>query len=128
MFSIGTLGWINVDRFLTDENASESKFTVKIKSKDSLDVFAVSLLIPTYSVALSAMSAHDNTYSFTKKEDGYRKLPVGEDAFLVAISYTNNKSYFGKQKIKIPKDGQIELTMEKANQDEIKRDIANLLN
>ena len=74
------------------------------------------------------MNAHDDTYSFTKKEDGYRKLPVGEDAFLVAISYKNNKSYFGKQKIKIPKDGQIELTMEKANQDEIKRDIANLLN
>jgi hypothetical protein len=127
VFSTTDLGWINVDRFLTDREASESHFTVRINSKDSLDVFAVSLLIPTYSVVLGAMNAHEDIYSFTKKEDGYRKLPVGEDAFLVAVSYKNDKSYFGKQKIKIPRDGQVELDIEEASQNEIKREIANLL-
>lgn len=127
VFSISDLGWINVDRFLTDQNASESTFTVRINCKDSLDAVAVSLIIPSYSVALNATNKLDGAYSFTRKEEGYRKLPVGKDAIIVAISCKDNKSYFGKQKIKIQKDGQIEIAIVEAPQNIIKKEILGLL-
>lgn len=126
-FSINKLGWVNVDRFLDDKNTEPSTFSVQVKSKDTLDFISVSLAIPRYSVAVFAIHNDGNLYSFTKKNDGYRTLPVGQDAIIVAFSYRDNKPYFGKQKIKIPKDGQIDLTLTVSSEQKIKQDINKLV-
>jgi hypothetical protein len=125
-FSINKLGWVNVDRFIDDNNTEPSTFLVQIKSKDTLDFISVSLVIPGYRVAVFSIHNDGNLYSFTKKNDGYRKLPVGQDAIIVAFSYKDNKPYFGKQKIKIPKDGQIDLALTASTEQIIKQDISKL--
>jgi hypothetical protein len=125
-FSITKLGWVNVDRFIDDKNTESSTFLVQIKSKDTLDFISVSLVIPSYSVAVFSIHNDGNLFSFTKKNDGYRTLPVGEDAIIVAFSYKDNKPYFGKQKIKIPKDGQIDLALTTSTENAIKQNINKL--
>lgn len=125
-FSINKLGWVNVDRFIDDKNTAQSTFLVQVKTKDTLDFISVSLVIPGYSVAVFSIHNDGNLYSFTKKNDGYRTLPVGQDAIIVAFSYKDNKPYFGKQKIKIPKDGQIDLTLTASTEQTIKQDINKL--
>jgi len=125
-FSINKLGWINVDMFIDDKNTEPSNFLVHIKSKDTLDFISVSLVIPSYNVAVFSIHNDGNLYSFTKKNDGYRTLPVGQDAIIVAFSYKDNKPYFGKQKIKIPKEGQIGLTLTASTEQTIKQDIKKL--
>ncbi|MBK7667714.1 MAG: hypothetical protein IPJ32_10465 [Sphingobacteriaceae bacterium] len=125
-FSINKLGWVNVDKFIDDNNTEPSTFLVKIKSTDTLDFISVSLVIPGYKVAVFSIHNDGNLYSFTKKNDGYRTLPVGQDAIIVAFSYKDNKPYFGKQKIKIPKDGQIDLALTASTEQTIKQDINKL--
>lgn len=125
-FSINKLGWLNVDRFIDDKNTEPSTFLVQTNSKDTLDFISVSLVIPGYNVAVFSIHNDSNLYSFTKKNDGYRNLPVGQDAIIVAFSYKDNKPYFGKQKIKIPKDGQIDLTLTASTEQTIKQDINKL--
>mgnify|MGYP007080417857 CR=1 FL=1 len=125
-FSINKLGWVNVDRFVDEKDIDISTFEVEVKSKDTLDFVSISLVIPNYSVAVFSIHNDGNIYSFTKKKDGYRKLPVGQDAIIVAFSYKNNKPYFAKQKIKIPKDGQISLTINTSTEKAIKQDIEKL--
>ena len=125
-FSINKLGWVNVDRFIDDTKTEPSTFFVQIKSKDTLDFISVSLVIPSYNVAVFSIHNDGNLYSFTKKNDGYRTLPVGQDAIIVAFSYKDNKPYFGKQKIKIPKEGQIGLTLTASTEQTIKQDIKKL--
>jgi len=125
-FTINKLGWVNVDRFIDEKDLDISTFLVDIKSKDTLDFISVSLIIPNYAVAVFSIHNDGNLYSFTKKKDGYRKLPVGQDAIIVAFSYKDNKPYFGKQKIKIPKDGQISLTINASTEKAIRQDIEKL--
>jgi len=125
-FSINKLGWVNVDRFIDDTNTEPSTFLVQIKSKDTLNFISVSLVIPGYSVAVFSIHNDGNLYSFTKKKDGYRTLPVGQDAIIVAFSYKDNKPYFGKQKIKIPKDGKIDVSLIASDEKAIKQDINKL--
>lgn len=126
-FSINKLGWVNVDRFLNDNNTESSTFSAEIKTKETLDYLSVSLVIPNYKVAVFSIHNDNNSYSFTKKKDGYRKLPVGQEAILVAFSYKDNKPFFGNKKIKIPKDGQIELIVFESTEKEIKQDINKLI-
>ena len=125
-FKINKLGWVNVDRFIDDSNTEVSTFTVQIKSNDTLDFVSVSLVIPRYNVAVFSIHNDDNVYSFTKKVDGYRALPVGQDAFVVAFSFKDNQPYFGKEKIRIPKDGQIDLLLTTSTDKAIKQDIKKL--
>lgn len=125
-FSINQLGWINIDWFLDDSNTIKSDFVVKLNSQDTLEYVSLSLVIPNYNIAVFSLTNEQGMYSFTKKQNGYRRLPVGEDAILVAFSYKNNKPYFGKKKIKIPATGEIELKMELTNQSNIKATVAKL--
>ncbi|MES2430758.1 MAG: hypothetical protein V4556_07450 [Bacteroidota bacterium] len=127
-FKLNKLGWVNVDRFIEDKNTDISTFLVNVKSKDTLDFISISLVIPNYGVAVFSIHNDGNQYSFTKKKEGYRKLPVGQDAILVAFSYKDNIPYFGKQKIKIPKDGQISLTMNASTEKAIKQDLEKITN
>jgi hypothetical protein len=125
-FTINKLGWVNVDRFIDEQNIDISTFLVDVKSKDSLDFISISLVIPNYGVAVFSIHNDGNLYSFTKKKDGYRKLPVGQDAIIVAFSYKDNKPYFGKQKIVIPKDGQISLTINASTEKAIRQEVEKL--
>lgn len=125
-FSINRLGWVNVDRFLDDKNTDVSTFLVETNSKDTLSFTSVSLIIPSFKIAVMSIHNEKNVYSFTKKKDGYRKLPVGQDAILVAFSYKDNRPYFGQQKIKIPKDGLIQLSLNVTNELTVKSEITKL--
>lgn len=110
-FSVTELGWVNVDRFLEDSNAKETDFKVEIESRDSLDYISIQLIIPSYSIVLSASEIDVNNYSFTKKMDGYRKVPVGQEAIIVALSMKGQIPYFGTKKIKIPSSGNISVEL-----------------
>lgn len=126
-FGINKLGWINIDRFIDEKVTEPSTFLVHVKSKDTLDFISISLVIPSYNVVISSIYNDGNLYSFTNKDDGYKNLPVGQDAIIVGFSYKANKPYFGKQKIKIPKDGQIDLTLIVSTEKTIEKNINGLM-
>lgn len=125
-FNINKLGWVNVDKFMDGKNTEQSNFLVQINSKDTLDFVSVSLVIPRYNVVVFSIHNDDNLYSFTKKKEGYRNLPVGQDAIIIAFSYKENKPFYGKQKIRIPKDGNIEIELTESTEQFIKTDILQL--
>ncbi|MBA4057169.1 MAG: hypothetical protein C0490_20820, partial [Marivirga sp.] len=125
-FSIAHLGWVNVDRFVDDPLAKESDFTVKINSEDSLNAISVSLFIVNYSVTLMATSMDGRRYSFTEIKEGYRKLPVGDSAVIVALSSQVGKPYWGLKRIKIPESGTVDLVIKPATFSHIEGEIAKL--
>lgn len=125
-FSITNLGWVNVDMFMDEKNTAVSNFMVHINSKETLDYISVSMIIPAYKVALFSTHNQNNLYSFTQNEEGYRKLPVGQEAIIIAFSYKNNKPYFAKQKITIPKDGEIDVLLASSSEKVIKEEIIKL--
>ena len=51
---------------------------------------------------------------------------MGQDAFVVAFSFKDNQPYFGKEKIKIPKDGLIDLFLTASTDKAIKQNIEKL--
>lgn len=90
-------GWVNVDRFYKDPKSVETKLIAKTNEFTPL----INLIIPQRKVILSGIRKDDNTYSFTKNESGYNKLPKGEKAFIIAISIVDNKLHFAEKEIVI---------------------------
>lgn len=118
-FSINKLGWINIDMIQNDSACKESDFLVKINAPDTLESISVSLIIPKRNVAIFSIHTIEDTYSFTKKKNGYKLLPIDEEAIIIAIGVKDNQPFLGKQKIKIPSTGKIDLTMKISSQEDI---------
>lgn len=127
-FKINELGWINVDAFMIDSSCQESNFEVVISNQDSINSINVSLIIPKRNVSLFSISNIGNNYSFTKKKDGYRKLPIDEQAYIVAIGVNNGTPFFGMKEIKIPRDGTIKLDIDKVDKELIATKINEISN
>lgn len=127
-FKINELGWINVDAFMIDPSCQESNFEVVISNQDSINSINVSLIIPRRKVSIFSISNIGNNYSFTKKKEGYRKLPIEEQAYIVAIGVNNGIPFFGMKKIKIPRDGTIKLDIDKVDKELIATKINELSN
>ena len=126
-FEVNNLGWINIDALLDVENMKETDFTVQVKSTDSLNNISISLLMPDYNVSILAIHQDSMRFSFTKRKDGYGKLPINSKAIIIGLSYSDGLSYFGKQEIEIPENGDVNLVMEQKGIDGIKTEINNLI-
>ncbi len=127
-FKINELGWINVDAFMSDPSCQESNFEVVISNRDSINSLNVSLVIPRRKVSIFSISNSGNQYSFTKKKDGYRNLPINEQAYIVAIGVNEGTPFFGMKEIKIPRGGTIDLNMRQVDKEIITSQINEISN
>ncbi|MCB0538282.1 MAG: hypothetical protein KDE33_12235 [Bacteroidetes bacterium] len=125
-FSTNNLGWINVDVFFNDPACKESNFIVQTLTNDSFEAIYVSLVIPKRNISIFSIFNEGDTYSFTKKKEGYRLLPINEEAFVVAIAVKDDQSYFGMQEVKIPSTGTVSLNIEMRDKESIAEAIADL--
>lgn len=125
-FKVNELGWINVDAFLNDSSCKESNFEVEINQENPKNSIQVVLAIPKRKIVVSFISNKDNRYSFTKKIDGYRKLPIGEKAFVIAIGIKNGLPLFASKEIKIPRSGNISLDLKPLEKESIQRKIKEM--
>ncbi|MCA4898713.1 MAG: hypothetical protein ACK514_01300 [Bacteroidota bacterium] len=90
-------GWVNVDYFFNDPKSVD----IKLIAKANETVPIINLIIPNRNVILSGISKDDNTYYFTKNENGYNKLPKGEKGIIIAIAIKDNKLHFAEKEITI---------------------------
>ena len=93
------LGWINVDRFYNSPNAKSFNLLANFTTPDDLDFFNVSLVIPNQQSYLTGYKNKEGKYQFTKEDELYTKLPIGESGYLIGISYQNGKPVLGLKEI-----------------------------
>lgn len=108
-------GWVNVDHFYNDPKAEN----VKLVATTNAPVQTVYLILPDRNIILSGIGKDGNTFWFTKKEDGYNKLPKGEKAILAAIGLVNNEVHFAFKEIVIGKNEVEPLVLKKSTAREI---------
>jgi len=90
-------GWVNVDYFYKDPQAEK----IKLIAKTNKDAAIVNLILPGKKIILTGIPKGDNTYWFTKREDGYNKLPKGEKAIIFCMGLDGNKLFFADKEITI---------------------------
>ncbi|MFT5723184.1 MAG: hypothetical protein ACI9JN_000293 [Bacteroidia bacterium] len=104
------LGWTNVDRFYNSPNAKEFNLLANFTTPEDIDFFNVSLVIPNQNSYLTGNLNAEGKYQFTKESEYYKKLPIGELAYLIGISYQNGKPVLGLKEISIGKNEVEEIT------------------
>jgi hypothetical protein len=114
-------GWVNVDYFYKDPKAEKTKLIAKTNK----EAFIINLILPNKKIILTGIQKSDNTYWFTKQEDGYNKLPKGEKAFIICMSITDNKLYFAEKEIIIGQSEIETLNLMETNGETVKAKLKN---
>lgn len=117
-------GWINLDVIYRDPNVVEMDINVVTNENPS----NVTLILKDREVLINANAIDDNLFSFTKKINGYNKLPKGEKGILVAIGYKKNEVIFAMKEIVIGENEQESLNLKPISVGELKKKLEKINN
>jgi hypothetical protein len=116
-------GWVNVDYFYEDPNAEPIQLFVQ---SGQVRPTVLNLAFPSLNIVLSATDMGDGKYRFTKNEDGYNKLPKGETALILAITFQDDKAYFTKQEITIGQSVTEQIELAETPLDKLEKEIKEI--
>lgn len=128
VISANELGWINVDMFYNNPSAQDVDLLVEVKDLVDADFTTVNLILPDQDSYVSGWLDKENTYRFTRDKDFYTKLPIGEKAFIVVISYKQDKPYLAIKEFIIRGDKKFSLTLSSCTISEFKSRLGRLDN
>ena len=118
IFELKNLGWANIDRLLKDLRTTDVKLIVSIPEENKFNYVFTNLI--TERMYLPGYQKKDNTFSFTHGDFETTKLPVGENAMIIATAYKGGEVYFGFEKFEISKVNNVDVQLKKVNENEIK--------
>lgn len=99
IFSIKKLGWANIDRLINDPRTKEVELITNIENQSDFDLVYVSLL--TQRMYIPGYQKKDETFGFSHGDEEKQRLPVGENAIILATAYKNGTPFYGMKEITI---------------------------
>lgn len=100
-FAVSKLGWINCDKFYNEPNARASNISVVAEGVAQDVEVAWTLIIHGRRIAIKGLRDEGSKVVFTGKSAPYSKLPIGEKATLLGLSFKNEQPYMGVKEIVI---------------------------
>lgn len=110
-FAVAKLGWINCDQFYNEPKAKVVDIYASVLNSNDFGFACLTLIINNRRIALSGIEKNGK-YKFTGETGFYTKLPIGETATIVGISYKDNIPFFGLMEIIISEKGRYEIALQ----------------
>lgn len=118
-FQLTHLGWANIDRLYSDPRTKQIDLVTKIDNWKDFDRVYISMVFTKQSMYLPGYQKKDKTFSFTHGDYEKTALPVGEEAWIIATAYKNDKAFFTIQKITISEKQDVQLTLEETTKEKM---------
>ena len=118
IFDVTSFGWKNIDQYYRDPRMKTVDISAEIIEKTKFDAIFVSLLLNNQKVYLNGQGGKDNKFSFNY--GGVSKLPIGEEAIVIATGFKNETPYISIQKIIIKESQNVEFKLEETTLSELK--------
>ncbi|MEO9531399.1 MAG: hypothetical protein ABJG68_13940 [Crocinitomicaceae bacterium] len=118
-FRMKKLGWANIDCLTRGNNVKKIRYNVAQNTIDSLENFTISLVVPSRRTFIPGYEMKNGNYSFTHGDNEPMALmPVGEQAYIIAMGDKDGQTYFELKQVKIGERTIEELDLAKMNKDE----------
>lgn len=118
-FAVAKLGWINCDQFYNEPTAKEVNILASVNNLGNYEFACLTLVINGRRIALNGTLGDNSKYTFTGKSQPYTRLPIGEKATIIAISFMNDKSYLGMKEIVIAEKGDYTIDLQVSSTQDI---------
>lgn len=111
VFELFNLGWANIDRLLNDKRTQLVDLTTSVSNYQEFGQVYITMVVTNKSMYLPGYQKQDLTFSFTHGDYEETKLPVGEEAIIIATSSKKGVPYIAIKHITIKKEQSVQLTL-----------------
>ena len=118
-FAVAKLGWINCDQFYNEPTAKEANILASVTNLETYEFATLTLIINGRRIALNGTLGDNSKYTFTGKSQPYTRLPIGERATIIGISYKNDRPYLGIKEIVISEKGNYDIDLQASSTQDI---------
>lgn len=118
-FAVAKLGWINCDQFYNEPTAKEANILASVNNLENYEFATLTLIINGRRIALNGTLGDNSKYTFTGKSQPYTRLPIGEKATIIGISYKNDKPYLGIKEMVISEKGNYDIELQASTTQDI---------
>lgn len=120
IYEVTGTGWSNIDKYFQDTRMKEVNITANIIDKTEYDLVYVSLLLKNQKVYMRWQQAKDNNSLFGLRDGQVQKLPIGEEATIIATGFKNETPFISIQNIIIKENQNLDLKLEKTSLSDMK--------
>lgn len=114
ILEVTTLGWINIDRFIEQNETTPVEFSIKIADGKVYRNIFPRLIFTDINTYLSGYRMNDSKIVFGKNNSEEVRLPLGKEAKLLVTCHLNKKVYYHYSKIIIKDKQSIEVNLKQA--------------
>ena len=120
VFELFNLGWANIDRLLDDERTEFVDLTTSISNYHEFGQVYITMVFTSKNIYLPGYQKIDMTFSFTHGDYEETRLPIGEDALIIATSSKNGVPYIDIKHITIIKKQKIQLSLKESSKGKLR--------
>lgn len=127
VLEINNIGWINIDRFIEQNETDEVDFSVTVKNIDNFKSIYIKLIVLDFNTYISAFRINQNEFVIDKSFTPKTQLPLKGKAIILATAYDRGIPYYDLKEISIQREQIIELNLKKTSSDKLKDKIMSAL-
>jgi len=125
--SMKNLGWANVDRLYSDSRTKEVELNTQIVDNQKYENVHITLIFKNQKIQIPGYQMKDKSYGFTHGDYENPKLPIGEEAIIVASSNSAKGLLYSIHKFTIQKKQDIELKLSAITEVELNKKLKEIL-
>jgi hypothetical protein len=125
-FEINNIGWINIDRFIEQNETEEVDFSVTVTNINNFQSVYIKLILLDFNTYLSAFQINNNQFVIDKSFSPKTQLPLKCKAIILATAYDKGIPYYDLKEIYIQREQIIKLNLKKTSSDELKAEIMSI--
>lgn len=112
-------GWINIDSYLRMENLRQINFSAKIEGESFVGKTRLKLIFPNRNSVIHAFYDNSNKSYTLLPNTTQIGLPIGEEAYLLAVSTLDKEAHYALKKIIIGKNESETMVLKESTFEEI---------
>jgi hypothetical protein len=121
IFNLNHLGWANIDRVLDDKRTQLVTLETDVTNKKEFGAVYTSMIFRCKNIHIPGYQMANGTYGYTHGDYEKPRLPVGEEAYIIATAIRDDKIYFSLQQFTVNKEQKIILTLKETTREELMR-------
>ena len=123
VFKMKQLGWANIDRLFNCPNTKHVELVTNVSNAADFKTVYISMIVPGQRMFLPGYKKADGTYGFSHGDQEQMRLPVGDEAIILATAYVDGKPWYARQTIRINAKQRVDMILQPTTAEKLREDL-----
>ncbi len=123
VFGMKKLGWANIDRLMRCPNTQAVDLITEVPNAKDFGTVYISMIVPKHRMFLPGYRKADGTFGFSHGDSEQMRLPVGDEAIILATAYVDGQPWYAQRSIRISSKQEVNLELQQTTAEKLREEL-----